>query len=110
MRKAEPILIANPDYAYLIDWFWDLSSARSMGFAGPDPIRLTDISAWSSLTGNMLLREEIGILRRLDFAFLQTLAEMDREKEGKGVAPKEERNLVEREMTPAMFGAMFGAT
>ncbi|KRB26328.1 hypothetical protein [Mesorhizobium sp. Root172] len=80
-----------------------------MSFAGPDPIRLTDISAWSGLTGNILLREEVVILRRLDFAFLQTLAEMDKEKEGKGAAPKEERVLVEREMTPAMFGAMFGA-
>ncbi|MER8806025.1 hypothetical protein NKH65_03840 [Mesorhizobium australicum] len=79
-----------------------------MGFAGPDPIRLPDIAAWSSLTGNILLREEIGILRRLDFAFVQTLAEMDREKEAKGTAAKEERVLVEREMTPAMFGSMFG--
>ncbi|TGV61121.1 hypothetical protein EN784_01600 [bacterium M00.F.Ca.ET.141.01.1.1] len=79
-----------------------------MGFAGPDPIRMGDFLAWSTLTGNILLREEIGILRRLDAAFLQTLAEMDKEKEAKTLAPKDERNLVEREMTPAMFGAMFG--
>lgn len=104
------MLIPHPDYAYLVDWFWDLSSARSMGFAGPDAIRLTDITAWSSLTGNLLLREEVAILRRLDFAFLQTLAEIEREKEGKPAPGIEERNLVEREMTPAMFGAMFGAT
>lgn len=80
-----------------------------MGFAGPDPIRLPDIAAWSSLTGNILLREEVTILRRLDFAFLQTLAEIEREKEGKPAPGKDERVLVDREMTPAMFVGMFGS-
>ncbi|RUX08203.1 hypothetical protein EOA35_00630 [Mesorhizobium sp. M8A.F.Ca.ET.023.01.1.1] len=79
-----------------------------MGLAGPDPIRIADFGAWSTLTGNILIREEVGILRQLDFAFLQTLAEIDREREGKTTVPKEERNLVEREMTSGMFGAMFG--
>jgi hypothetical protein len=93
----------------MVDWFWDLGSARSIGFAGPDPIRLTDIAAWSNLTGNILLREEVTILRRLDVAFLHTLAEIEREKDGKPAPGKDERVLVEREMTPEMFVGMFGA-
>lgn len=73
------IVVPEPDpipdeVEYLLDWFWDMSAARSYGFNGPDPIALSDIAAWSSLTGNIIRREEIEIIRRMDAAFLRAIA------------------------------------
>ncbi|MFG1462261.1 hypothetical protein V5F77_05105 [Xanthobacter sp. DSM 24535] len=71
--------IQPPDGAeHLLAWFWDLSSARSHGFNGPDPIRLSDIVSWSTLTGEIITREEVSILRRMDAAFIGTIAEEQR--------------------------------
>ncbi|WP_435371434.1 phage tail assembly chaperone [Mesorhizobium liriopis] len=64
----------DPDTAYLLDWFWNLHSARAESFDGPQPLSFTDIANWSALTGTILLREELGILRQMDAAFLSAHA------------------------------------
>ncbi|MGB3898193.1 MAG: hypothetical protein WA973_06530 [Mesorhizobium sp.] len=59
---------------YLLDWFWDLSAARSHGFNGPNPLALSDIAAWAALTGVVIRREEVSIIRNLDAAYLSAFA------------------------------------
>jgi hypothetical protein len=42
---------------------------------GPSPIALADFGTWSTITGNALRRQEITILRRMDAAFVQAVAD-----------------------------------
>lgn len=44
-----------------------------MGVNGPNPLTLHDIEAWMRVTGNILRREEVMVLRRMDFAFMQAV-------------------------------------
>lgn len=68
--------IEPPDGAeHILDWFWDLSAARSHGFSGPNPLSLSDIANWSRLTGEIVTREEVGILRQIDAAYVAAVAE-----------------------------------
>lgn len=85
MDESTPDFDPPEDCAWLWDWFWELSSARRHGPNGPDPITYHDILVWSQMTGNQLLREEIGIIRSMDDAFLGALAKErseQREREG----------------------------
>jgi hypothetical protein len=78
---------------HLIEWFWDLSTARSHGFDGPNPLSLSDIANWSALTGNIIRRDEITILRAMDGAYLDAVsAEM---------ADRQEREKAKREKSRA---------
>lgn len=63
----------HPDFAYLLEWFWDISAGRSHGFNGPNPLSMTEISNWSVLTGTVIRREEIAILRAMDGAFMSAI-------------------------------------
>jgi hypothetical protein len=60
---------------YLLEWFGDLSSARRSGANGPDPIGFSDIEAWSRLTGTIVRREELIILRQMDAAWCRAVAQ-----------------------------------
>lgn len=51
-----------------------MDRARSQGFSGPNPISLTDIVNWSTLTGNRLIREEAAVIRQIDGAYLAAIA------------------------------------
>jgi len=89
-----------PEYDYLLDWFRSLSAARAEGFSGPCPISFRDIEAWASLTGEILLREEVAILRQMDAAYLDAISK----------AQKAEGNseTSQPQMSTATFDAMFG--
>ncbi|MGA0564173.1 phage tail assembly chaperone [Ancylobacter sp. VNQ12] len=82
--------IEIPDGAeHILGWFWDLSSARSHGFSGPNPLSLSDIAAWSRLMGEIVSREEIAILRAMDTAFVAAItaeqsAQMERNRSRNG--------------------------
>lgn len=69
--EPEPV---NPDFEYLLEWFWDIRRGVPAGINGPDPLSMTEIANWSSLTGTVVRREEIGILREVDAAFLASVA------------------------------------
>ncbi len=66
----------TPDGAeHLIEWFWTLSASRQQGMSGPLPISFSEIQAWSSLTGEIVTREEVAILRAMDDGFLTGIEE-----------------------------------
>lgn len=60
---------------HLVEWFWDLNSSRSQGFNGPNPISLTEIANWSAMTGTIINRDEVSILRAMDAAFIKATGE-----------------------------------
>ncbi|WP_438820606.1 phage tail assembly chaperone [Aminobacter carboxidus] len=51
-----------------------MSAGRSHGFSGPNPLSMTEIANWSELTGTVIRREEISILRAMDGAFMSAIA------------------------------------
>ncbi|QFI65794.1 hypothetical protein EKH55_0920 [Sinorhizobium alkalisoli] len=51
--------------------------------SGPQPLTYEEITSWSRLTGEILLREEIAILIDMDDAYLDALA---KEREAQRVA------------------------
>lgn len=61
---------------------------------------MLDIEAWSRVTGNILLREEVTIIRRMDLAYLKAVAK-------KGEEPQPDPRVSSR---PAreVFDAIFG--
>ncbi|MGU3496346.1 hypothetical protein ACLBXM_20080 [Xanthobacteraceae bacterium A53D] len=71
---------------HLVEWFWELSAARAQGFNGPCALSLTDIANWSQLTGEIVTREEVAILRQMDAAYLSACAEERRASEERGKA------------------------
>lgn len=69
-----------PDLQYLLEWFWDIGSSRSQGFNGPQPLSLSDIVLWSTLTGTIIRREEVAIIRDMDAAYLDVIAKEQAER------------------------------
>ncbi|AVA22188.1 hypothetical protein QA648_09545 [Rhizobium sp. CB3171] len=59
----------------LWDWFWDLRSARAPGFSGPAPLSHQEMLAWLHLTGNLLRREDIAVLKAMDGRYCQAVEE-----------------------------------
>jgi hypothetical protein len=79
MDDRNPDVEPPEEYAWIWDWFWQLSATRRQGQHGPDAITYHDIAIWSAMTGNQLLREEIAIIRAMDEAFVSALAREYRE-------------------------------
>jgi hypothetical protein len=66
------------ELAYLLEWFLELAAARgSSGFA-PSPISFGEIAAWARLMRIRPSPNEVGVLRRLDQAFLLVVIEHGR--------------------------------
>jgi hypothetical protein len=64
--------------AFIWEWFWDLRQSQPPGFSGLIPISSLELVAWVQLTGNIVTREEIAILRAVDARFC---AEIEKEAE-----------------------------
>jgi hypothetical protein len=79
MDELNPEIEPPEEYAWIWDWFWELSASRRQGQNGPDPITYQDIAIWLQVTGNRLLREEVTIIRAMDDAFVTALAQEHRE-------------------------------
>lgn len=62
----------------LWQWFWDIRQCQAAGFSGPTPISHQEYRAWLDLTGNIVRREEIAILKAVDARFCE---EIDKESE-----------------------------
>lgn len=75
MGHMNPAVFVNDQYQYLLDWFFELNAARSMGFNGPNPISYSEIAAWSSMTGAKPSADEIAILRQIDVAYIAAVAD-----------------------------------
>lgn len=70
-----PELDPLPDEVrYLPEWFWDLNSCRASGLNGPRPLSMTELSNWIALTGTLVRREEIAVIREMDAAYLAAVA------------------------------------
>jgi hypothetical protein len=63
-----------PEVDHLWRWFNDLHNTRGGGF-GPQAISYAEIDAWARLTGSSPTPWEVSVLRRLDVAYLNHLAE-----------------------------------
>jgi hypothetical protein len=71
VEEPEPL---SQDFDYLLGWFWDLNAGRPPGFSGPEPLSMTELALWISLTGEIVRREEIRIIRSMDDAYLAAVA------------------------------------
>ena len=81
-EDQNPEIEPPEDGKWLWDWFLELNACRSQGFSAPNAVTFPDLESWSRLTGNIIRREEIAIIRRMDDAFLAALAE-EREEQRK---------------------------
>ncbi|WP_047455846.1 hypothetical protein [Rhizobium rhizogenes] len=65
-----------PEAGYALwDWFWDLRTSQAPGFSGPAPLLNQEMLAWLQLTGNLLRREEIAVLKAMDGRYCQAVDE-----------------------------------
>jgi hypothetical protein len=68
-----------PDYpstfAYLFEWWGELSACRPVGFGGPGAISYLEIEAWARLTDRAPSPYEVALIRALDNIFLKVLSE-----------------------------------
>jgi hypothetical protein len=62
----------------LWDWFWQIRAGQASGFNGANPVSHSELLAWLQITGNILRREEIAVLRAMDCRYC---VEIDREAE-----------------------------
>jgi len=63
---------------YILDWFWALSRCRSYNGYGPNPLSMSEVEAWSSMTGNILIPEEVIMIQRMDSEFVHNMYERSR--------------------------------
>jgi len=72
---VRPIELEGPDFPEVLSHIWSaffaLSSGRSGGFAGPNPISYQDIKAWMELTNNYLDPREVEAILMLDTVYMR---------------------------------------
>lgn len=85
---------------HLWDWFWQLNRGRQAGMKGWLALPAAEIRAWCEMTGNILRRDEIDVIRDMDQAFLVATAKPAKTDWAKMEAAQE--------LTPAAFDAVFG--
>lgn len=61
---------------YLWEWFWELHSGRSYGFAA-NPITYAEIALWASLLGAEPTAAEVRVIKAMDIAFMAFRAKME---------------------------------
>jgi hypothetical protein len=64
----------GPDFPTLLSHIWSafvaLSSGRTMGFSGPNPITYDQIKAWKELTNTPLSSWEVEAIKRVDVIYM----------------------------------------
>ncbi|OMQ42072.1 hypothetical protein BKP54_25365 [Ensifer sp. 1H6] len=74
-----------PDHgAFIWDWFWELRQSQAPGFSGPVPVSNLELLAWCQITGNLVTREEVLILKSMDARFCKEI-----EKESESIRTRE---------------------
>jgi hypothetical protein len=79
-----------------------LESARSGNGYGPNPISYSEIAAWSNLTGRAPRPWEVSALRAMDDTRIALFSAKQ------GAADDDAPPTSQRELTPALFDALFG--
>ncbi|MGN7734370.1 phage tail assembly chaperone [Ensifer sp. 22564] len=69
---------------FIWDWFWELRQSQPPGFSGPVPISNLELASWCQLSGNIITREEVWILRAMDTRFCSEI-----EKESAAIRTRE---------------------
>ena len=64
------------DGEHIWTWFWMLAARRQSGINGPQPISYADIMAWCQMTGELMLREELAIIIRMDDSYLSSISKI----------------------------------
>jgi len=71
-----PQALIGPQFPTLVSHIWSafvsLSSARTAGMSGPNPITYPDIQAWLTLTNQVLSPRDIEAIKLLDSTYLRT--------------------------------------
>lgn len=79
-RFGQEVLIQEPDIPeegeHLWEWFWRLSGRRVQGMDGPLALTYPEIRAWSEMTGEIVLREEVAVILSMDDGYLGALAKV----------------------------------
>ncbi|SCM70015.1 conserved hypothetical protein [uncultured Pleomorphomonas sp.] len=83
-------------------WFSDLSGTRQAGFGGPLPITFNEIAAYARLFAIPIAPRHVAILKAMDAAFLDEIAEST-PPSGVKVAPR----VSPRPLSGALFDANF---
>ncbi len=60
----------------LWEWFWDIRAGQVSGCNGANPVSSSELLAWLQITGNIMRREEVAILRAMDCRYV---SELDKE-------------------------------
>jgi len=72
-----PQELEGPDFPFLVQHLWvaflSLSSGRTAGFSGPNPITYEQILAWKELTQTPLSPREVDAIKRLDLVYLRVM-------------------------------------
>lgn len=70
-----PQALIGPQFPTLVSHIWSafvsLSSTRTAGFSGPNPITYPDIQAWLTLTNQVLSPRDIEAIKLLDSTYLR---------------------------------------
>lgn len=56
------------------EWYWDLRAATEAGFAGPQPVKYSEVKAWSDLMKIPICPEQVRYLRIMDSEYLNISA------------------------------------
>ena len=100
MAGGEPEI--EPEAEHLWEWFWQVNQGRQAGFGGWLALSLLEIKTWCDMTGNILRREELTVIRDMDRAFLSATSQ-----KGERTAALPEAGEG-RDLTTAAFDAVFG--
>ncbi len=66
-----------PDHgAFIWEWFWELRESAVPAFSGPSPFSNQELAVWLRLTGNIIRREEVKVVRFMSSRYCQ---EIDKE-------------------------------
>lgn len=68
-----------PENGYFLwEWFWELRESTAPGFSGSAPVTNQELAAWVGITGNIVRREEVRVLKSMNSRYC---AEIDKESE-----------------------------
>jgi hypothetical protein len=66
--------------AHVWAWWWELNQRRQPGFEALAPLTYTEIKSWLELTGKYVSPEEIGWLIEMDNAWLNQIAQEQKDR------------------------------
>ena len=71
-----PQALIGPQFPTLVSHIWSafaaLSSARTNGFSGPNPLSYTEIKSWVELTNASVSARDVEAIKSLDIVFIRT--------------------------------------